>query len=296
MWPLLQSTRPRTLPLSVSSILAGTFLARQTGNFAWALFIFLLLTAVLLQILSNLSNELGDWKKGTDRQQPGRKALSLQSGKLTEKQLIRAIVVTLVLTAISGLVLIYLAFGTFSGFIPLLFLALGALALTASVLYSSGKKPYGYRGMGDVSVFLFFGLAGVSGSYYIYTRSPDPEILLVATTVGLLATAVLNVNNIRDFENDKQFGKNTFAIVLSGMFKTGSTLPAKVYQGFLIILSMTLSIVFSSLWEWGSLLYLISFPFFAVHLIWVKNNKGAGLDKALKILIAGILVYAVSLF
>jgi 1,4-dihydroxy-2-naphthoate octaprenyltransferase len=118
----------------------------------------------------------------------------------------------------------------------------------------------------------------------------------VATTVGLLATAVLNVNNIRDFENDKQFGKNTFAIVLSGMFKTGSTLPAKVYQGFLIILSMTLSIVFSSLWEWGSLLYLISFPFFAVHLIWVKNNKGAGLDKALKILIAGILVYAVSLF
>ncbi len=296
MWPLLQSTRPRTLPLSVSSILAGSFLARQTGNFAWDLFIFLLLTAVLLQILSNLSNELGDWKKGTDRQQPGRKALSLQSGKLTEKQLIRAIVVTIVLAAVSGLVLIYLAFGTFTGFMPLFFLALGALALTASVLYSTGKKPYGYRGLGDISVFMFFGLAGVSGSYYIYTGSPDPEILLVATTVGLFATAVLNVNNIRDFENDKQFGKNTFAIVLSGIFKTGSTLPAKVYQGFLIILAMTLSVVFSTLWEWGSLLYLISFPFFGVHLFWVKNNNGPGLDKALKILIAGILVYAVSLF
>lgn len=296
MWPILQSTRPRTLPLSVSSILAGTFLARQTGNFAWALFIFLLLTAVLLQILSNLSNELGDWKKGTDRQQPGRKALSLQSGKLTEKQLIRAIVVTLVLTAISGLVLIYLAFGTFSGFTPLLFLALGALALTASVLYSTGKKPYGYRGLGDVAVFLFFGPAAVGGSYYIYTGSPDPEILAIAVAIGLLATAVLNVNNIRDFENDKKFGKITFAILLSRMSKTGSTFPATLYQGFLIFLALILSAFFAAVSEKGTFLFLIAIPFFATHLYWLANNKGAGLDKALKVLIAGILVYALTLF
>jgi 1,4-dihydroxy-2-naphthoate polyprenyltransferase len=296
MWPILQSTRPRTLPLSVSSVLAGTFLARQTGCFAWDLFICLLLTAVLLQILSNLANELGDWRKGTDRLQPGRKALSLQNGKLTEKQLIRAIAVTLILAAGSGLVLIFLAFGTYIGLMPVVFLGLGALALAASVLYSTGKKPYGYRGLGDVSVFLFFGLAGVSGSYYIYTGSPDPEILLVATAMGLLATAVLNVNNIRDFENDKRFGKNTFALVLSGVFKTGSTLPAKVYQGMLIILALALTVIFTNLWESGSYFFLITLPFFAIHLIWVKNNKGAGLDKALKILIAGILVYTVTLF
>ncbi|MFA5444347.1 MAG: 1,4-dihydroxy-2-naphthoate octaprenyltransferase [Bacteroidales bacterium] len=296
MWPILQSTRPRTLPLSVSSVLAGTFLARQEGCFSWNLFIFLLLTAVLLQILSNLSNELGDWKKGTDHRQPGRKALSLQSGKLTEKQLVRAIVVILILAAGSGLVLIYLAFGTYKGLMPVVFLGIGACALTASVLYSTGKKPYGYRGLGDISVFLFFGLAGVSGSYYIYTGSPDPEILLVATAMGLLATAVLNVNNIRDYENDKRFGKNTFAIVLSRVFKTESTLPAKVYQGILILLALVLSVVFTSIWEPGSFLFLIALPFFAIHLIWVKNNNSAGLDKALKILIAGILVYAVSLF
>jgi len=276
--------------------LAGTFLARQAGCFAWDLFFCLLSTAVLLQILSNLANELGDWKKGTDHGQPGRKALSLQSGKISETQLIRAIVVTLFLAAGSGLLLIYLAFGTYRGIMPLVFLILGGIALAASVLYSTGKKPYGYHGLGDVAVFLFFGQAGVGGSYYIYTGTPDPEILLVASAMGLLATAVLNVNNIRDFENDKKFGKNTFAIVLSGLFNTESTVPAKAYQGMLIVLALVLSLIFTHIWEAGSFRFLIALPFFAIHLIWVKKNKGADLDKALKILIAGILVYAVSLF
>ncbi|MDD3105261.1 MAG: 1,4-dihydroxy-2-naphthoate octaprenyltransferase [Bacteroidales bacterium] len=296
MWPILQSTRPRTLPLSVSGILAGTFLARHSGCFAWDLFVLLLLTAVLLQILSNLANELGDWKKGTDRRQPGRKALSLQSGKLTEKQLVRAIAVVLILAAGSGITLIYLAFGTFAGIIPIFFLVLGALALSASVLYSTGKRPYGYRGLGDVAVFLFFGPAAVGGSYYIYTGSPDPEILAIAVAIGLLATAVLNVNNIRDFENDEKFGKITFAVVLSRMSKTGSTLPATVYQGILIFLALILSAVFAAVSEKGSFLFLIAIPFFATHLYWLANNKGAGLDKALKVLIAGILVYALTLF
>ena len=296
MWPILQSTRPRTLPLSVSGILAGTFLARHSGCFSRDLFVLLLLTAVLLQILSNLANELGDWKKGTDRRQPGRKALSLQSGKLTEKQLVRAIAVVLILAAVSGITLIYQAFGTFAGIIPVFFLGLGALALSASVLYSTGKKPYGYRGLGDVAVFLFFGPAAVGGSYYIYTGSPDPEILAIAVAIGLLATAVLNVNNIRDFENDEKFGKITFAIVLSRMSKTGSTLPATVYQGILIFLALILSAFFAAVSENGSFLFLIAIPFFATHLYWLANNKGAGLDKALKVLIAGILVYALTLF
>ncbi len=139
MWPILQSTRPRTLPLSVSGILAGTFLARHSGCFAWDLFVLLLLTAVLLQILSNLANELGDWKKGTDRRQPGRKALSLQSGKLTEKQLVRAIAVVLILAAVSGITLIYQAFGTFRGECPLSSDSGGA-ALTASVCIQRGKN------------------------------------------------------------------------------------------------------------------------------------------------------------
>ncbi len=296
MWPILQSTRPRTLPLSMSAILAGTLLARPSGCFSWDLFLLLIMTAVLLQILSNLSNELGDWRKGTDRAQPGRKALSLQSGKLSEKQLMQAIVITALLAAVCGTLLIYMAFGTFAGLIPILFLGLGALAIAAAVLYSTGKKPYGYRGMGDVSVFLFFGLAGVSGSYYIYTESLDPEILLVATSMGLLSAAVLNVNNIRDFENDKRFNKITFAIMLSRLYKTDSTRPAKVYQGILVVLAVVLSFVFSSVSKGGSYFFLISLPFFAIHLVWVRKNNRAGLDKALKILIAGILVYALSLF
>lgn len=296
MWSILQSTRPHTLALSVSSILTGTFLARSQGFFSWPVFILLLSTACLLQILSNLVNEWGDWKKGTDRNQPGRKALSLQSGKMTEKQLMTVIIVVAGLASISGLTLIRVALGAFTHTVPILFICLGAVALAAAVFYSAGRSPYGYRGGGDVSVFLFFGLTGVAGSYYLLAHSLDPDVLYIAGAMGMLITAVLNVNNIRDFENDKRYGKHTFAILLSHISGTGSTFPAKIYQLLLILFALVLSVMFAQRSGYGTFMFLISLPLLIVHLIWVRKRNGAALDGALKMLIAAIFVYALSLF
>lgn len=294
MLAILQSTRPRTLVLSVSSILTGTFLAREQGFFSWPLFIFLMLTSCLLQILSNLVNEYGDWKKGTDKEQPGRRALSLQSGKMTERQIITFIYIIGGLSLISGLALVRLSFGTLLGYGPFVFLFLGAVALAAAIFYSAGKIPYGYHGGGDLAVFLFFGPAGVAGSFYLLSGYLDRNVFLIATAVGLLITAVLNVNNIRDYENDKSFGKKTFAVLLSRFFKTESDIPAKIYQLVLIVLALVLSCFYAVLSVTGSFTFFVSLPFLAVHLVWIRYKKGAALDGALKILIVAILVYAVS--
>lgn len=295
MWSIIQSTRPRTLVLSVSSILAGTFLARMQGFFSWQVFILLLSTACLLQILSNLVNEWGDWMRGTDRDQSGRKALSLQSGKMTDKQLLKIIILVAVLASISGLVLIRVAFGTFTG-IGFLFICLGIGALAAAFFYSAGKYPYGYRGGGDISVFLFFGMVGVAGSFYLYTHWLDSDILYIAAAMGLLITAVLNVNNIRDFENDKRYGKKTFAVFLSRLSAKKSTFPAKIYQLLLIVSAMILSLVFAQRSQYGKFTFLICLPFLIVHLIWVCKREGAAMDGALKMMIAAVFVYALSLF
>lgn len=296
MLPVLQSIRPRTLFLSVSSVLAGSFLARAQGHFSWLVFFLLLFTACLLQILSNLVNELGDWKKGTDKDQSGRKSLSLQSGRLTERQLIIAMFAVAILSILSGLGLIRAAFGTLSDTLPMLFIVLGAVALLAAVFYSAGKKPYGYLGAGDLSVFLFFGLAGVAGSYYLFTLSADTAVLYIASAMGLLITAVLNVNNIRDFDNDRRYGKITFALILSRLAKSGSTAPAKIYQIVLISLAMVLSAVYAITSETGTFLFLVSLPLLVIHLVMVIKREGASLDNALKMLILGVFVYALSLF
>ena len=296
MLPVLQSIRPRTLLLSVASILAGTFLAKSQGHFSWPLFLMALLTACLLQSLSNLVNELGDWKKGTDRDQAGRKSLSLQSGRLTERQLLIIIIIVAVLSLLSGLGLIRMAFGTLREMSSLLFILLGASALAAAVFYSAGKKPYGYYGAGDIAVFLFFGLAGVAGSYYLFTGSLDPAVLYIASAIGMLITAVLNINNIRDFENDKRFGKNTFAVFLSRFSKNGSTFPAKIYQVVLISLALFLSVLYACKPGTGTFLFLICLPLLGIHILWVIRKEGPALDNALKILIVAVLVYALSLF
>ncbi len=290
MLPVLQSIRPRTLFLSVSSVLAGSFLARAQGHFSWLVFFLLLSTACLLQSLSNLVNELGDWKKGTDKDQSGRKSLSLQSGRLTERQLIIAMFTVAILSILSGLGLIRAAFGTLSDTLPMLFIVLGAVALLAAVFYSAGKRPYGYLGAGDLSVFLFFGLAGVAGSYYLFTLSADTAVLYIASAMGLLITAVLNVNN------DRRYGKITFALILSRLAKSGSTAPAKIYQIVLISLAMVLSAVYAITSETGTFLFLVSLPLLVIHLIMVIKREGASLDNALKMLILGVFVYALSLF
>ncbi|NLA15657.1 MAG: 1,4-dihydroxy-2-naphthoate octaprenyltransferase [Bacteroidales bacterium] len=286
--------RPRTLLLSVSAVLTGTFLARNQGFFSWNVVVLLCLTGCFLQILSNLVNELGDWKKGIDKVQLTRKPLSLQNGNITEKTFVYFSVFMALLAVTAGLLLIWTACGSFFRVDSFLFLTLGAVSVVAALFYSAGRMPYGYRGAGDLAVFLFFGPVAVAGSYYLLVHSLDGKVFYTASAMGLLCTAVLNVNNIRDFENDKVHGKNTLAVFLSRIKKSGTTLPAKTYQFLLIVCAVLLSFVYALQIEADNFLFLISVPLFIIHLFIVTTKEGPALDKALMPLIAGIGLYTLS--
>lgn len=291
----LQSIRARTLLLSCSAVMAGAFLAQGDGFFSWYTFLLLIFTACLLQILSNLVNEIGDWRKGTDKEQQSRRPLSLQSNSLSEGKFINFIKIVALLSAISGLILIRVALGSYFRTDALFFLFWGMISMVAAVFYSAGKKPYGYYGMGDLAVFLFFGPVSVIGSYYLMSQLLDVKVLLISGVMGLLCTAVLNVNNIRDFENDKKYGKKTLAVVISQLGKKeGNTTPAKRYQYILIGVALLLSIIFIMKTDFCWYLFLPSLPFFVVHLIMVRLYHGRTLDKALLFLILGVGFYALS--
>ena len=188
----------------------------------------------------------------------------------------------------SGLVLIRIACGSFVRLDSFVVSGCGAVSVAAAILYSLGKKPYGYYGAGDLAVFLFFGPVAVAGSYYLMAGALDLRVFYIATAVGLLCTAVLNVNNIRDFENDKNYGKRTFAVILSEAGGIRGTAPAKVYQGLLLVCALLLSVVFAFPIGRRGFMFLASVPFFILHLIWVKSKEGPALDKPYH-LVAGIL-------
>ena len=205
---LVKSMRLRTLPLSLAGVVCGGLLAMKSlgHSGSWWTFALVLMTACLLQILSNLSNELGDHLSGVDgagREGPN---YSMADGGLTVKQMWRAINTIVVLCALSGLTMLLLSFPIFSIYF-LAFTLLGAAAIWAATHYTLGKKPYGYIGLGDLFVFIFFGLVSVLGSYFVVAHTFDWHVLCPACGIGLLSVAVLNVNNIRDMESDKGIRK-----------------------------------------------------------------------------------------
>lgn len=207
------AARLRTLPLACASVLLGGGLAAQAGAFDWPLFGLTLLTAVLLQILSNLANDYGDAVAGADNADRVGPTRAVVSGLISRQQMRRGMLTTGGLAVVSGLSLLWRAFADdWQAFLT--FIGFGALALVAAVTYTVGRRPYGYRGLGDLSVFLFFGLLGVVGSFYLFTRHLSWPLLLPATGCGLLATAVLNINNIRDLATDQASGKRTLAVRL----------------------------------------------------------------------------------
>ncbi|QKJ89018.1 1,4-dihydroxy-2-naphthoate polyprenyltransferase [Paramixta manurensis] len=208
----LESLRLRTLPLAFASIINGSALAWWQGHFTPSIALLTLLTAGLLQVLSNLANDYGDTLKGSDTQQRIGPLRGMQKGAITPMQMRSALAITVVLTIFSGVSLIVLACETLSDMLG--FLLLGALAICAAIAYTVGKKPYGYLGLGDLSVLIFFGWLGVLGSEYLQTQHFSSLALLPATACGLLAAAVLNVNNMRDIETDGQHGKYTLAVRL----------------------------------------------------------------------------------
>src|SRR5690554_4435762 len=204
----LHAIRLRTLPLALASILMASFMAQYHGLFRWEVFVLAALTTTLLQILSNLANDYGDSIHGADsavRQGPIR---AVQSGIISSGEMKKAMLVFALLSFISGNLLLFIALNDL--FVYLSFVALGLLSIIAAVTYTSGTKPYGYLGLGDISVFLFFGLVGVLGTYYLHTLEFSPQLVLPAVSLGLFSTAVLNINNIRDINSDAQAGKNPF--------------------------------------------------------------------------------------
>ncbi len=244
--------RLRTLPLALSSIFMGSFIAFQTSGFRWSVLLLAAITTTLLQILSNLANDYGDSINGADhdgRQGPVR---AVQSGLIKAAEMRIAMIIFSALSLISGLILLFIALEDIFKF--LLFLGIGLLAIVAAITYTSGKKPYGYAGLGDISVFLFFGCVGVMGTYYLHTMTFDPVLWLPAASIGLLSTGVLNINNIRDIASDKAAGK------LSIPVRIGKK-AAQKYHWALIITALLLLLAFILVEQaYGALAFLFMAP------------------------------------
>ena len=229
----LDALRLRTLPLATASIIVAAGMAVHHQIFDFKIFLLSLSTALLLQILSNLANDYGDSITGADDEHRVGPQRAMQTGVITNQSMKRAIMVTVLLTLFSGLSLLTVALADdlFSWF---LFIGLGASAILAAITYTMGKVPYGYRALGDLAVFLFFGWLGVIGSFYLYGLSANWLLLLPASSIGMLSAAVLNINNIRDVENDTKHNKTTLVVLF------GRSVAFK-YHLFLIICAPVLS-------------------------------------------------------
>lgn len=208
----VEAARPRTLPLAVSSILLGNFLAFAQGTFHWAIAILAVLTTLALQILSNFANDLGDFDNGIDTQDRKVALRSVQTGKITQAEMRFAVRITAIVSFILGISLLAIGLQDASLQVWIGFLVLGIACIAAAIAYTVGKRPYGYMGLGDLSVFLFFGLTGTIGTYFLQTHVWTAATLLPASGCGLLSVAVLNLNNLRDIENDRKSGKNSIPV------------------------------------------------------------------------------------
>ena len=240
----IQAARLRTLPLSMSGIILGSFIARwriteNGGTWDWKIFALALVVTLLYQILSNFANDYGDGVKGTDKLRVNEaEQRAVASGRITANQMRNAVILFAVLSLVATIALLYLAFfrdNLMKEFYT--FVGLGIASILAAIGYTVGKKPYGYLGLGDIFVFIFFGLVSVGGSYFLFTKSFSWDILLPATAVGMLSAAVLNLNNMRDIESDRASGKKTLALRLG--FRN-----AMIYQIILLQLPLIIMLVF----------------------------------------------------
>ena len=208
----INAFRLRTLPLAFSCIIMGSGLAYATGQFNLTVFILALITTLFLQILSNLANDYGDFVKGTDNDERVGPDRTMQSGLITKPEMVRIMWVIALLCSIFGVWLIYEGTNGLDLLKAGVFAILGITAMGAAVKYTMGKNPYGYAGLGDIFVFLFFGWLGVLGSYFLHTHTLNWELLLPASSIGFFTTAVLNINNMRDHLTDEKSGKNTLVV------------------------------------------------------------------------------------
>ena len=295
----IKAARLRTLPLSISGIILGSYLGNEfvnsllehtirTSIWESSIFWLAIFTTIGFQVLSNYANDYGDGIKGSDKNRTG-EARMVSSGAITPKQMKTAMITTTTITLLSALLLIYVAFGSESFGYSILFFGLGIASIAAAIKYTVGNSAYGYSGFGDIFVFLFFGLLSVVGSYFLYTKMINFEIFFPAFSIGLLSTAVLNLNNLRDREQDKTNNKNTLVVKLG-------VDSAKKYHYFLIIGALITALIyttlnFSSIYEF---VFLVAFIPLVKNMITVsKNNAPAELDSELKKVALSTFLFAI---
>lgn len=296
----VEAARLRTLPLSVSGIIVGSFYAMSQGMFNWNIVIFALLTTLGLQILSNFANDYGDGVKGTDNEDRVGPKRTVQSGVISPAEMKRAMIITSIITLLFAVLLIYFAFKEKYLLFSLIFLVLGILAIASAIRYTVGKGAYGYRGYGDVFVFVFFGMVSTFGVYFMFSKTLDWLLLLPATSIGFLSVGVLNLNNMRDEESDRKSGKNTLVVKNGGAW-------AKKYHYFLIVSAMLMVVVFAILndFHFDQYIFLVAYFPLTSHLMTVYRNKNPKLlDPELKklaistfllsVLLALCLIYFIS--
>ncbi len=262
----INAARPRTLPLAISGIFMGCGLAWFYGAFDYTVTILAIITATLIQIFSNFANDYGDSMKGTDNKYRLGPTRTVQSGEISKTEMERGMMAVGGLSLLSGFLLVYKGAWHTSKAVFFIFIALGFLSLVAAYYYTAGKKSYGYSGFGDLFVFVFFGLMPVAGSFYLNAGFLPGEIFLPAVTIGFFSTGVLNLNNMRDFVNDRNSGKITIPVRIGKQ-------KSRIYHSIMVLGGWILSVAFifmvrKSLWQW---LFLLSLPVFLVDLKKIKH-------------------------
>lgn len=262
----ISAMRLRTLPLSLSGIIIASCFAAYNGCFQWKICILAVLTTLSFQILSNLANDYGDGVKGTDNEDRIGPERSIQSGEVSPEEMFNAIKINVLISIALSTALIYSAFGVKNFILTLAFFLLGALSMVAAIRYTVGKNAYGYKALGDVFVFIFFGLVSVIGCYVLYAKKIEHIVLLPAITIGLLSAAVLNLNNMRDIASDTKSKKETLAVKLG-------VNNAKKYHKALIVFAVLLSGLFGVLYYTSpyNLIFIVAYVPLFMHL--KKINK-----------------------
>jgi|TARA_B110000902_G_scaffold103050_1_gene121833 1,4-dihydroxy-2-naphthoate octaprenyltransferase len=287
----LKAVRLRTLPLSVSGILIGNSLCFQDPEFSGILFVLMLFTAISFQIISNFANDYGDGVKGTDNDNRLGPKRVLQQGLLSREILKKGIVIISLISLLLAFVLIFLAFGSNSWYYILIFIGLSFASVWAAIFYTVGNKAYGYYGFGDLFVFLFFGGVSVLGAYFIQLKTFSYPAILLSLVVGFLSVGVLNLNNMRDIDNDAFVGKRTLVVIMGAAI-------AKKYHLLLLIVSVSILVyVFSSVsirFFW--IPYLAIIPLIVHFISVLKNSEPKFFDPELKKLSLSIFFLSLLVF
>ncbi len=262
----IKAARPRTLPLALSGILMGCGLAWFYGAINPLVSVLAIITATLIQVFSNFANDFGDHQRGTDNENRLGPTRTMQAGEISHSEMKTGMRIIGGLSLVIGIWLVYEASWNFSKPVFFGFIGLGILSLVAAYFYTAGKKSYGYVGLGDLAVFLFFGLLPVLGVFFLNAAYFESVIILPAISMGLFSTGVLNLNNMRDIENDKHSGKITLPVRMGRQ-------NSKVYHTAIILWGWVTTIIFTyhqqeSIWQW---LFLITLPLFMIDL--VKINR-----------------------